>query len=540
MSIIEKLNLELAWKRVKADSKTDFIIAPYLYQIYDRFIKDNLSAIREKIVKGYHASGLWEIDVPKPHFTLRPGAVPSIDDRIYFQALIDCIAPAIEGKIVPITQGVLFSNRLSADTQDALMFKRSLWAEFDQKVRDNFYAGKSYLVVTDIAGYFEHIDLNLLRKVLLNFGCEAKIVDSIYEMLIYWKRGTGIHRGIPQGIWPSDFLGNIYLDPVDKYMLRQGYDYFRYVDDIRICCSSSSEARKALKELLGELRRLNLTVQTKKTTIHSRGGVKRYIDELTDKMQSITKEIEEIFRSDVREEILDEVMAENAADPYSEFITLPPDDIEEAVDEALEEQREAIENESLRKFYEDTVAGTFPTSKHLRFCLNRLSKLKDNIAVARVLKLLPDMPYESDVIMKYLEEFPCEESIKADLLKFLKSDLNIYDWQEMWILNYFSSCKELSGQERSYFWTIIDNHNKHDGVRIRAILLLGKHGIAEDWERLRSLYDKEKDEKLRIAIIVALRNYVKGDRNYFYSLCLGESKSIDQAITFMKELSDKK
>lgn len=536
MSLVEKLDLGLAWKRVKADSKTDFIFSPYLYQIYNRFEDVNLKELKEKINRGYKVSGLWEIDVPKPHFVLRPGAVPIIEDRIYFQALVDYIASDIEKKLIPVDQNVIFSHRLSENLKDPLMFKKSLWANFDQKVRDNYYAGKKYLVVTDIAGYFEHIDHILLRKALLNFGSDEEIIECIYNALKYWKRGTGINRGIPQGIWPSDYLGNIYLDSVDKYMLRQGYDYFRYVDDIRISCNSTAEARKALKELLEELRRLNLTVQTKKTAIYREENVRSYIDELSDKMRSITSEIEEIFRDAVREVILEEITPEADQNPYSEFFA-PTIDIEEVVEEVIEEKKETIENESLRKFFNETVVETFPTSKHLRFCLNRLSKLKDEIAVNRILQLLPHMPFESDVIIKYLGEFPNREDIRNDLLSFLKSDLNLYDWQEMCILGYFLGCAEMKEQEISYLWNLICDHNKHDAIRIRAILLLGKHGQNEDFERLRQLYDKEQDEKIRIAIIVSLRNYSKAERNYFYGLCMGESKFIDQAITYMKELT---
>ncbi|MEH1905923.1 MAG: RNA-directed DNA polymerase [Nostoc sp.] len=41
-------------------------------------------------------------------------------------------------------------------------------------------------------------------------------------------------RGIPQGSNASDFLANLFLYELDKIMIGQGYNYVRYVDDIRI------------------------------------------------------------------------------------------------------------------------------------------------------------------------------------------------------------------------------------------------------------------------------------------------------------------
>ncbi|MFA5847571.1 MAG: reverse transcriptase domain-containing protein [Thermodesulfovibrionales bacterium] len=535
MNLLDKLDLDLAWARVKNDSKTDFILSSYLFQIYERHLEENLKKLREKIAQGYRVSELWDIDVPKPHFVLRPGSVPKIEDRIYFQALVDVIAPEVEKKIIPTTDKVIFSHRLSEKPNDSFMFRQSLWNEFEQKVRDNYAAKKTVLVVTDIVGFFEHIDLNILKDMLIRFSCDREISDSIYEVLKSWKRRTNINRGIPQGLWPTDFLGNIYLDSVDKYMLRHGFDYFRYVDDIRISCSTIPEARRALKTLVEELRRLNLNVQTKKTAVYYDGKVKSFIDELSLRMEEITNEVKEALKEEIADEITSETPYVEL--PYGGTIRIEFSDIEDEVEAKLEEKKELIEIESLRKFYEDTIKNAFPSSKHLRFCLNRLSQLKDDIALDRALTLLQDMPFESNTIISYLKNFPDNEKIRDRIIRFLKSDFNIYDWQEMWLLEYLFSCKCLQGDEIDYLWTVIENHNRHNAVRIRAILLLGRTGLSDHLERLRDLYDIERDEYVRVSIIVSLREYDKGPRNYFYNLCKGHSAFIDQAISYMKEIS---
>lgn len=535
MNLIDKIDLDLAWKRVKNDSKSDFILLSYLFQSYDRYDDENLKNLKEKIDNGYKVTELWEIDVPKPHFVLRPGTVPKIEDRIYYQALVDSIAPEVEKKLIPIADNVLFSYRLSENIEDPVMFQHTskLWSDFEQKVRDNQSNGQTVLALTDIVGYYENIDHNILKECLLRFGCDLEIVSQLYDLLKSWKRTTGINRGIPQGLWPSHLLGNIYLDSVDKYMLRHGYNYFRYVDDIRISCASIPEARKALKTLVEELRRLNLSVQTKKTVIYAGDKVNRYIDELSERMSRIQEEVREAIKEDIAEEKLADAEDDYIGGLYSGS-SIQYSDIEEA---AIEEYQDIIENESLRKFYEDAIKDKFPTAKHLRFCLNRLSRLNDDIAITKAVELLRDMPYESNTIVLYLKNFPDHEEIREKIIDFLKTDYNIYEWQEMWLLEYFFSCKTLLDKEIDFIWHIIENYNKHEAVRIRAILLLGRTGKPDHLERLRNLYDKEKDEYIKISIIVGLRSYDKGHRNYFYGLCKGQSTFIDQAINYMKEIT---
>ena len=74
-------------------------------------------------------------------------------------------------------------------------------------------------------------------------------------------------HGLPQNRDASSFIANIVLDAVDKSMVNKGYDYFRYVDDIRIICTDEFEAKRALNDLIFELRKFGLNINSKKTVI---------------------------------------------------------------------------------------------------------------------------------------------------------------------------------------------------------------------------------------------------------------------------------
>lgn len=100
-------------------------------------------------------------------------------------------------------------------------------------------------------------------------GSEKNIIRSAVTTLraLLEKWCYSERHGLPQNRDASSFIANVVLDAVDKNMVSKGYDYFRYVDDIRIICRDEMEARRALNDLIFELRKLSLNINSKKTVI---------------------------------------------------------------------------------------------------------------------------------------------------------------------------------------------------------------------------------------------------------------------------------
>jgi RNA-directed DNA polymerase len=93
--------------------------------------------------------------------------------------------------------------------------------------------------------------LTLLRRAV-----DTPIVPDSYrkkDLSSYIDRNA---KGIPQGLSISNILAAIYLLDLDRDMREQGYEYFRYVDDILIFSDVKSEvnARIRLEESLHELK----------------------------------------------------------------------------------------------------------------------------------------------------------------------------------------------------------------------------------------------------------------------------------------------
>ena len=103
-------------------------------------------------------------------------------------------------------------------------------------------------------------------------------------------------KGIPQGYSSSDILAKIYLDPVDRGMVNAGFKHLRYVDDIRVFCRTSLEAKQALLKLNDLVRRRGLNLQSAKTRIIKASDARIEIDGVSPLIQTISQQIAKELR----------------------------------------------------------------------------------------------------------------------------------------------------------------------------------------------------------------------------------------------------
>lgn len=241
--------------------------------------------------------------IPKSTYSQRPGSVLPYRDRVVCQAILLCIAPEIDQLLSPnvwswrvkqsaknqspervsksgifretdISKFPFLKKRTVRKYFDPFSPWYALWPEFDRYTLS--YLRKSnfkWLVVSDIAGYFENIELSLLSRMLHRaLPGSPRTVNLLMDHFDAWVDtlydGTKVDRGIPQGNSISGFLGNFFLKPVDDFFQpRKELQYFRYVDDVRILARTEDDARKAALDLEQQIRGLKLNLQSAKTKI---------------------------------------------------------------------------------------------------------------------------------------------------------------------------------------------------------------------------------------------------------------------------------
>jgi hypothetical protein len=118
MPLNDFLDLNKAYKRVQQDKRDDTLPDIVNYRDYERVLDENLKLLRAQIEKPnlYQVNMPTNIEIPKKGFTLRPVALPRIDDRIIYQATADFLAPHFQ------PEPCVYSNVLSRDVNSSVCF----------------------------------------------------------------------------------------------------------------------------------------------------------------------------------------------------------------------------------------------------------------------------------------------------------------------------------------------------------------------------------------------------------------------------------
>lgn len=503
------LNLNLAWNRILKDMNDD----PYpdilhykdIQRDWGNFSNEFINEISN--IQKFNPNIFKALDIPKKNYTLRPVGLMHIKDRLLYQSICDFLAPKFE------PENSVFSYKLDRP-ESPWMFLKGVdqWKLFEAEV-EKLCNQFPFVLETDLASYFEHIDhyrlLRILDDVFPNIDHDTMrpIKQALKKMLGKWNNAKPI--SIPQVNLPSSFLGNLYLDEVDKLLERRGLIYLRYVDDIRIFTNSISEARSALAFLIQTLRRIGLFVSSGKTRILP------------------TEKILLEFEKD----------KSNIDDIDNAFKTRKISKIEESLP--------ILEN----MFFSTIKNPEEFQDKHFRFCIYRYRKLKalgiggeiHQPIVETVLQKLHELPNATDIFALYLSLFPNNSDVSLKILDFLESRFNIYPWQEMHLLDVLIRTvdvndKSIVNRIKKYVRNNAKESN-HSVTKTRSLILLGKIGDWADRRDIREIFYTENDFEIKKAILIAIQELNVEERNYFYRNVQSDSEDLDRIVCYLRDLS---
>lgn len=465
-----------------------------------------LNSYLDKVSKNKkYVKPLLRIDVPKSNFTIRPMARPYLEEWLLFESIINYIS-----KIILTEHSAVCGRSFSI-----LRYKEKIekatdpWLKFDKKTRELYQNGYKHVVVTDITGYYENINLEELRSRLFDFinddETNKKYIDALFNMLRKWSLERIDNYGLPQGPPASTFLGDFFLDHVDRKM--ENHDgYFRYMDDIKIFCKTEIEAKIALKELTIALRDLKLNINAKKT---------------------------DILHNESIEQLL--------FDPHHELMNF--------VDEILNTSNYQLINSSVlpslyKLFYNAFKEDPFE-ARHLNFSLYRLGILynsgiefdHDKI-IKIILSHIESKPHHTAIFCDFLSNFSKSNQVWNELINFLDSENNIYDWQEMKILQcLLKFLVKPKSKEKNTLLRLCQDRNKHQLVNCFYLLICGKHGTNRERDLIKDMYKESDDNYKKMAIVMAIQQLGKPSRNDLYKRIKNtENEEIARFVEYIKSL----
>jgi hypothetical protein len=320
--------LRKAWHIARTETVQDSMEDPYHLADFASELKERIGDISARLKRepGWAPAPQRRIDMPKSNLAVRPIALARMEDRIIMNAILLLLAPELAGQQ---GMGVYSLRKRSAKrrlpapwARRLLMFpflkgrtvRRHLldtepwyvaWPAFIAEVRRLATSEYPFMVTTDIAAYFENIDLHLLRAMVRRrvSSANAGLVDCMCDILETWElppaHATQTRRGIPQGDDTSRLLGNVYLFHLDDAfesheLVKSGrVRYLRYMDDVKLMARTGADAVKALHFANTVLRELRLNAQGAKTRLlDSREKILAEVaDERLDRVNKIAEEV---------------------------------------------------------------------------------------------------------------------------------------------------------------------------------------------------------------------------------------------------------
>jgi RNA-directed DNA polymerase len=260
-SLIDKVTpertLKTAFQKVAANqgaAGVDHVTIPMFETHWD----DELRRLSEQLRNGtYRPQAIRRHYIPKPGSQeKRPLGIPTVRDRVVQTALRLVLEPIFENEFAEHSYGF----RPGRGCKDAL-----------RRVDELLKAGYTYIVDADLKSYFDTIPHDRLMTLVGQKVSDGRVLNLIEAFL---KQGVldGLkewtpERGSPQGAVISPLLSNIYLNPLDHLMARDGFEMIRYADDFVILCRSPEEAARALAKVQDWTAEAGLVLHPTKTRI---------------------------------------------------------------------------------------------------------------------------------------------------------------------------------------------------------------------------------------------------------------------------------
>lgn len=456
-------------RHFKFECKDDWFPDTLLYKDYFKTLN-----LKEYLLAYLNDSNYYKqvncelFNLPKKGFTIRYALELPFRDRFLYHALISQLIPSYDKLFSPRVLSHRYNSRKGRP--DKYLYKHPIeqWKTYENYVRSSLEStaedeGKKVLLETDLANYFENIRINDVIRILRSrvndldinesqLSLTKRIIDELEKLLPEWC--FHLKHGLSQNRDASSFLANVLMSEIDSEMIEvKKYDYYRYMDDIRIVCKDKYEARKALKSLIIILRRFGLNVNSSKTKILS---------------ESDEEYIEFVNGGNRQLERLDSMWKSKSLPVIKRSFP------------------------HLKKFMLNLISEGKTQDRAFRFCIKRfeiLALCKDIIVPDEyfsditdvIIGEINDQPYTTDQFIRYLKAV----NLSSDQLKrlkelFLNKNTWVYGWQVflLWQLFVYKSYKD--EEIKSCAINVISDLNSSPIILSGAVLYIGAIGDTDE------------------------------------------------------------
>ena len=488
-AVIRQIDYENVIAHVKADIRSDFILAPHYNAVINRRGDELWEELRQQLSDGNYEPELpITMSVPKERFFTRPGSILRPADRFLYQALVDNLMDELEDNL---DRERSFSHVPSDDEGQMFVPNHESWDRFQERVSE-ICAESEFMLKADIANYFERLPQHHLVNLITAAGCAPEVVNLLEEMMLAFRERNSY--GIIQGVYPSDALGNFFLSDFDAYCELTDILSARYVDDIYMGFDTEANARHGLGSLIETLRKDGLHLNEYKSKIMAAGDVIREetaVDQLFD---------------EIRGEVEDDEAYERAS-PYGFEVEWEDED-----EDGVLEDEEELENATVERLMENIEDYPDQQDQIEKFCLPILRSAVSDSAVDYVLEKLREKPHQTRLYFAYTSTFVRANQEVVGALEELVADEAVSDYQRMFLLAALFRASRVGRATVNTALQWLENPRVAMETRAMAAIFAARHGTAQQKRRVRTSYEDEPSDYVRSAILYSARYLTTADR----------------------------
>ena len=215
-------NLRLAWTKARRGKGFTKPV-----QKFSKDVNGSLEEIRHRLLSSDQCWGHYrrfKITDPKERII----SAASFDERIMHHAIMNIVEPVIERQMIYHT----YACRIGKGTHRAVKYAYEQCRNYPCFIK------------LDVRKYFDSVNHDILKSLLARIIKDGRcllllygIIDSYCTVSASEKHAA---KGLPIGNLTSQFFANLYLSPLDHYVLEELHAsaYVRYMDDFVLWGSS--------------------------------------------------------------------------------------------------------------------------------------------------------------------------------------------------------------------------------------------------------------------------------------------------------------
>lgn len=278
--IFSRKNIASVWRKIVRNQLRSIDLKD-LYDHYDfnYNIEERAISIKNDILSGqYKVSQSFTYRREKKLGVCRHLVIPQPADALVFQVLVEAVSEEIL-KNQPSKNAFYSRDKHSVskphNVDDYNFNWRQQWKQLQKQIY-NFTDDKEFIVVTDLANYYDSIDIKELRKVFTSYSqINEVVIDLMFKIIeeISWKPDYLPYssRGLPTtNIEGVRLLAHSFLYEIDEVIKQETNNSFtRWMDDITIGVDSKKQAIEIISGVSDMLKSRGLALNLSKTNIYN-------------------------------------------------------------------------------------------------------------------------------------------------------------------------------------------------------------------------------------------------------------------------------